>query len=81
MRESVTYQAILKEGKAEGRAEGRVEGKVEEARTLLLKLGTIRFGPADEATQDAIQAIASTEALERLVERLLTVETWQELLS
>ena len=47
MRDSLTYQAILEEGRPEGRAEGRVD----EARELLLELGTGRFGPPDARTR------------------------------
>ena len=32
MKESTTYQAILREGRIEGRVEGRAEGTVAEAR-------------------------------------------------
>src|SRR5438105_5140841 len=44
MKESTTYQAILKEGKAEGKAIGIAEGKAEEARKMLLLQGRDRFG-------------------------------------
>jgi len=80
MKESSTYQAILEEGKAEGKAEGKVEGKVEgraegkvegrveEARNLLLLLGTKRFGAPSAHTQAAIEAVGSVARLERLVQ-------------
>lgn len=77
MKESVTYQAILEEGEAKG----RVEGEANEARNLVLKLGRRRFGPPDAATQAKIEAIASVEEMERLAERLLEVENWEELLT
>src|SRR5271157_4029118 len=44
MKESVTYQKILREGRAEGRVEGRAEGRAEEARRILRRQGTRRFG-------------------------------------
>ncbi|NJM20228.1 MAG: Rpn family recombination-promoting nuclease/putative transposase [Richelia sp. RM2_1_2] len=38
MRESVTYQLLVDEGKAEGRAEGRAEGSQEATRTIAVNL-------------------------------------------
>jgi hypothetical protein len=76
MKESTTYQLILKEGRAEGRA----EGKAEEARQLLLRLGKKRFGPPSKDIETDLQNITSLERLEQLAERLLEVGNWQELL-
>ena len=85
MKESSTYQFILAEGEAKGRAEGRTEGKsegrTEGERALILQLGSQRFGPPDAATRARLDAITSTEQLERLAGRLLAVETWSELLA
>jgi predicted transposase YdaD len=72
MKESVTYQAILQEG--------REEGREEEARAILLRQGTKRFGPPSEAARAALEAISAIERLERLSERLLDVENWEELI-
>jgi len=72
MEDSVTYQDIIRKGKS--------EGKAEEARSLLMRLGSKRYGTPDAATQSALDAILSLERLELLVERLLEVESWQELL-
>jgi predicted transposase/invertase (TIGR01784 family) len=36
MRESVTYQAVLEEGREEGIEKGRVEGRVEERRSMII---------------------------------------------
>lgn len=38
MKESVTYQEILLEGKAEGKAEGKIEGKIEAANQIALNM-------------------------------------------
>ena len=73
MRESVTYQEILKEGEAKGRAEGE--------RDVILLQGRKRFGAPDAKTVAALEAIAERETLERLAERLLEVESWNELLA
>lgn len=85
MKESSTYQAILAEGVEKGRAEGRVEGeargKAEEARRLLLRIGGKRLGPPDAQTEAAIAALDSVEQLEQMADRLLEVESWNELLA
>jgi predicted transposase YdaD len=68
MRESSTYQAILAEGRAE------------EARRLLLLVGGERFGPPDERTRTTLESIDAVERLEQLIQRLLQVSSWEELL-
>jgi predicted transposase YdaD len=77
MRDSSTYQAILDEGRVEGRAEGRGD----EARALLVHLGTRRFGSPDARTQAVLDAVHDPEQLDRWCRRLLDVESWQELLA
>jgi predicted transposase YdaD len=87
MKESVTYQAILNEGKAAGKAIGKAEGlaigeaegRVQEARQMLLRLGTKRFGKPSDSIRNALEHIAEIERLERLSDRLLDVATWDEL--
>ncbi len=69
MKESVTYQAILEEGRAA------------EARAILLRIGGKRFGPPSAQTRAALDAITTVERLELLTERLLDVESWDELLA
>jgi predicted transposase YdaD len=89
MKESTTYQAILEEGRIEGLNQGlnqglyqgRNEGRTEEARNILLRLGTKRFGPLPPHIQAEIAGIASVERLERLTDRVLDVESWEELLA
>ena len=68
MHESVTYQAIID------------EGQVKHAHRVLLRLGRKRFGQPDKATQQAIKAITDLKKLNRMVDRLLEVETWHDLL-
>jgi hypothetical protein len=67
MRESTTYQAILREGRQEGQQEGRVEGE----QRMLLHLGTKRFGQPDAHTIAAIEAIQNIDRLEAMGERIL----------
>ena len=85
LEESSTYQFLIEKGKAlgleEGEVIGRAEGEAEEARKLLLRLGRKRFGEPDTATLNLLQSLVGLERLEQLLERLLEVETWPELLA
>jgi predicted transposase YdaD len=82
MRESTTYQAILREGADKGRNEGLIEGSIREARRLLILLGEDRFGAPDPATRSAIEAIRDLEHLENLSRRLVDprIDNWNDLL-
>ncbi len=73
MKESVTYQAIVEEGVEKGR--------LEEARQMLLDVGTERLGEPSEEIVQKIGHIADLERLRRLRRRLLHVATWEEILS
>jgi predicted transposase YdaD len=53
MRESVTFQAILEEGEQTGR--------IKELHRMILRLGRRRFGEADEATRQQIEAMRDIE--------------------
>jgi hypothetical protein len=70
MKESTTYQAILR------------EGCVSEAQRLLVLMGEIRFGSPDERIQGTIEAIRDVEYLESLSRRVIdtNVHDWDELL-
>lgn len=72
MKESVTYQAILREGEAKGEAK--------EARRILLMQGSTRFGEPTPEVVAALDSLADVEKLEQLSMRLLQVSSWQELL-
>jgi hypothetical protein len=65
MEESSTYQAILSRGE----------------RNVLLRQGRRKFGDPDAATLAALQEIKSPGRLEELAERLLDVNSWQDLLA
>ena len=69
MKESVTYQKILKEGRAE------------EARRILKRQGSRRFGAPSPSHETAIDAIADLVRLEQLTDRVLEVKGWEELLA
>ena len=81
MKESVTYQAILREGEARGRNEGRSEGRSEEALRMLRLAGERRLGEPTPSALEALEAIDSPEQLEALMTRLFEIETWEDLLS
>jgi hypothetical protein len=68
MRESETIQAVLDKGRAQG------------IQWVLLHQGRKKFGDPDEPTRAALLGITDLERLDRLIERLLDVATWQELL-
>jgi len=84
LRVSSTYQAILEEGEAigaaKGKAEGKAEGNREGTRRFIMRIGVRRFGPPSASVQAQIDAIESEEELDQLVDRLLDVETWDDLL-
>jgi hypothetical protein len=73
MKESTTYQAIVQEGLA--------EGLVQEARKLLLQLGSKRLGVPSARTQAALTKISDLARLESLIDRLDTVESWHAILA
>lgn len=96
MKESVTYQKILREGRAEGIALGKQEGialgkqegialgkqegRISELKSVIERFGIKRFGTPDPAKIARINAITDILALEALADRLLEVESWDELL-
>ncbi len=73
LEESSTYQWILEKGLAKGEAN--------EARKLILRLGTKRFGPPSPAVGAALQAATDRERLERLAERTLDAVDWDDLIA
>ncbi len=72
MEQSTTYQAIVRRGREEGRLEG--------ARRFLLVVGEAKFGPPDAATRAAIKALGDLARFEELALRLITANSWYELL-
>ena len=73
MEESTTYQAIIRKGK--------IAGAIEELQKTILRLGEARFQRIpNKKAYATLMAIQDIEPLEQLTLRLLTVETWEELL-
>jgi hypothetical protein len=81
MRESVTYRAILREGRALGRAEARLEGRLEIAKSIIRRQATKRFGPPCAAIIEEIDAHTDIDRLELLCERVLYAANWDELMA
>jgi predicted transposase YdaD len=83
--ESSVYQGILRKGEAKGRAEGeakgRAEGEAEGIREALLIQGRKKLGPPDEKTSAQIAEIRDLDRLKLLLERILDVSSWDELLA
>ncbi len=73
MKESVTYQAIVEEGE--------VKGKVEARQEVLLQLGRKRLGMPDPSSETALRSITDPDRLTRLIDALLDVSSWDELLA
>jgi hypothetical protein len=73
MEESTTYQAIIRRGRNQGIPLG--------VRDAVLRQGRKKFGPPTAAHETALAAITDLARLESLSERLLDVNTWDELLA
>lgn len=71
MRDSVTYQAILDEG--------REEGQIQLAHKTILRQGTRRFQEPSEDVRRRIEAIANLDQLQNLLDRVIEVQSWEEL--
>ena len=72
MKESVTYQALLEEGEA--------RGVVKEARWVLLRLGSRRFGPPSAEVLQAVERASETALIEEMIDRVLDASSWEEVL-
>jgi predicted transposase YdaD len=86
MKDSTTYQKILREGRQEGIQEGIQEGlnmgELREARRFLIMLGTERLGEPRADVLEALAAIPSVERLESLGRRLVkdpAIGKWDDL--
>ncbi|MFL5341567.1 MAG: Rpn family recombination-promoting nuclease/putative transposase [Gemmataceae bacterium] len=73
MKESVTYQAIVREGEA--------KGAVEEAQRLLLRQGAKKLGDPNKGARAVVEQILDLNRLEALFDRVDQVNSWQELLA
>jgi predicted transposase YdaD len=69
VQESTTYQAILEEGEVRG------------TQNMLLKQGAIRFGKPSRDIKIAIKQIEDLKKLRRMVIKVLSASSWQQLLA
>ena len=92
LEESSVYQAIIKkgidqgwglgreEGRDQGLAQGREEGRRQGARDLLLRLTVQKFGPPDAPVVARLN-VADLAELNRLTDRVLSADDWDDLLA
>ena len=57
------------------------EGYIKASHRFLLKLGRKLLGSPDPSVEPALISIQDVERLERMTEAILTVKSWDELLS
>ncbi len=79
MRESSTYQAILREGKSEGIVEGEAKGRTEEARRMLLQHRPKHLGPPSPRFEAMVATMTDVDQIEELSVRSSDVSSWEEL--
>jgi hypothetical protein len=69
LEDSTTYQLLIQ------------KGRMQEARALIIRLGTKRFGEAPSPIFAAIQGITDHDRLLCLADRVLDANGWEELIS
>jgi hypothetical protein len=83
LKESSTYQKILREGldegRALGRAEGRAEGRTDGLREALVLIGSMRFGPPPPAIQRRLDRLNDPERLAELSRQITGAASWHDL--
>lgn len=73
--------AIRSEAKAEGIAEGKARGKAEGKAEAVLRLGRKQWGEPDATTVQTIEAIHDEVRLNRMLDAVLDVKSWADLLN
>ena len=69
IRQSLTWQATME------------RGEVRALQRTLLRLGTTKFGPPDESTRALLTNQTDLERLDRMIDSVSVVTTWQEVLA
>jgi predicted transposase YdaD len=69
----------MEEGREEGRQEGRNEGVVLGKQQTLLRLLRKKFGDLPTGMMERVQAIASAESLDCLLDQVLEARTLDEM--
>jgi predicted transposase YdaD len=77
MRESITYQIILEEGREQGERLGRLR----EARDVILRLGTPCLGQPSANVATTLDAIEDLSLLNRMIDAVLTARSWDDIVS
>lgn len=92
LEDSTTYQWILNQGLAKGLeqgleqglakgvAKGLGQGKLEEAKRLLINMGTRRLGALTAEQRAAVDQLTDLAKLEQLIEAIFTTNDWASLL-
>ena len=78
--ESSVYQGILRRGEAKGRAEGRARGRCRAGEGGLAAPGPQEVRPPDERVQAELSVLGDLERLNKLIDRILDVSSWDDLL-
>jgi hypothetical protein len=87
MRESSTYQGILREGRAEGRVEGRIEGRIEgrvEGAVIALQDALLdqlaeKFGTVTSELEARVRATTDQDRLRAALRQILHIKAAAEL--
>lgn len=77
---NVLTSPVVDEWKAEAALAATAQANLNEARRILVRLGRKRWGDPPAAKLAALNAVTDLEYLEEMAERLLDVNTWDELL-
>lgn len=81
MKESITYQMIIEEGIGQGIEKGIEQGRVAEAKAILLKLASRRFGPPPADVAARLEGVSDLRFVENLIYHTDLVSGWMELLA
>ena len=65
-------------GLARGIAQGLSRGRANEARTLIRRLGSRRWGGIPVGVAEFLEAITSVERLEEMADRVIDCSSWDE---
>ena len=80
LRDYPAVQEWLAEEGARGRLEGEIQGRIGEARRMLELAASPRLGVPGEAVSRRFDEITELDVLEQMVQRIHSVESWEELL-
>ena len=65
-------------GLAQGLEEGLSQGRANEAKTLIRRLGTRRWGVIPANVAESLESITSVEQLEEMADRVIDCRGWNE---